>query len=334
LTTDRTLAIGPFRLASRALLAPMAGVTDRPFRALCRRFGAALAASEMLSSDVRLWSTAKSRRRLDHEGEPRPRVVQLAGFEPATMAEAARRCVDAGADIVDVNMGCPAKKVCNRLAGSALLRDEPLVARILESIVRAIDAPVTLKTRTGWDPANRNGPRIARIAEQCGVRAIAIHGRTRADMFRGAAEYDTIREIKAAVRIPVIANGDIDSGTRARAVLEATGCDGVMIGRAAQGSPWIFEEVNYFLAHGENSGELPVARVRDIMRAHLEDLYAFYGDETGVRMARKHLSWYCRRQAADGDERARVMREETAQGQMAAALTLFERTPVARHERT
>lgn len=327
MTTGRTLEIGPFRLASRALLAPMAGVTDRPFRALCRRFGAALAASEMLSSDVRLWSTAKSRRRLDHDGEPRPRVVQLAGVEAATMAEAARRCVDAGADIVDVNMGCPAKKVCNRLAGSALLRDEPLVARILESIVRAIDVPVTLKTRTGWDPANRNGPRIARIAEQCGVQAIAIHGRTRADLFRGAAEYDTIREIKTAVRIPVIANGDIDSGARARAVLDATGCDGVMIGRAAQGAPWIFEEVNYFLAHGECPGELPPVRVRDIMRAHLEDLYSFYGDETGVRMARKHLSWYCRRQAADGDVRSRVMREETPLGQLAAALTLFERTP-------
>ena len=328
------LEIGPFRLGSRALLAPMAGVTDRPFRALCRRFGAALAASEMLSSDVRLWSTAKSRRRLDHDGEPRPRVVQLAGVEPATMAEAARRCVDAGADIVDVNMGCPAKKVCNRLAGSALLRDEPLVARILESIVRAVDAPVTLKTRTGWDPANRNGPRIARIAEQCGVRAIAIHGRTRADLFRGAAEYDTIREIKAAVRIPVIANGDIDSGARARAVLAETGCDGVMIGRAAQGAPWIFEEVNFFLAHGENPGEPPAARVRDIMRAHLEDLYSFYGEETGVRMARKHLSWYCRRRAPDGDVRSRVMREETAQGQLAAALTLFEHAPIARNERT
>ncbi|MDE2294102.1 MAG: tRNA dihydrouridine synthase DusB [Gammaproteobacteria bacterium] len=331
MTRGPALEIGPFRLASRALLAPMAGVTDRPFRALCRRFGAALAASEMLSSDVRLWSTAKSRRRLDHDGEPRPRVVQLAGVEPATMAEAARRCVDAGADIVDVNMGCPAKKVCNRLAGSALLRDEPLVARILESIVRAVDAPVTLKTRTGWDPANRNGPRIARIAEQCGVQAIAIHGRTRADLFRGAAEYDTIREIKAAVRIPVIANGDIDSGARARAVLAETGCDAVMIGRAAQGAPWIFEEVNFFLAHGENPGELPPAKVRDIMRAHLEDLYSFYGEETGVRMARKHLSWYCRRQPADGDVRSRVMREETAQGQLAAALTLFERASIARN---
>ena len=331
MTRGPALEIGPFRLASRALLSPMAGVTDRPFRALCRRFGAALAASEMLSSDVRLWSTAKSRRRLDHDGEPRPRVVQLAGVEPATMAEAARRCVDAGADIVDVNMGCPAKKVCNRLAGSALLRDEPLVARILESIVRAVDAPVTLKTRTGWDPANRNGPRIARIAEQCGVQAIAIHGRTRADLFRGAAEYDTIREIKAAVRIPVIANGDIDSGARARAVLAETGCDAVMIGRAAQGAPWIFEEVNFFLAHGENPGELPPAKVRDIMRAHLEDLYSFYGEETGVRMARKHLSWYCRRQPADGDVRSRVMREETAQGQLAAALTLFERASIARN---
>ena len=318
------IQIGPYRLASRVLLAPMAGITDRPFRALCRRFGAALAASEMLSSDVRLWGTAKSRHRLDHDGEPRPRVVQLAGYDPATLAEAARRCVDAGADIVDLNMGCPAKKVCNRLAGSALLRDESLVARILEAVVRAVDAPVTLKTRTGWDAEHRNGPQIARIAELSGVRALAVHGRTRADRFNGAAEFDTVRAIKAAVKIPVIANGDIDCGERAREVLAQTGCDGVMIGRAAQGTPWIFDEVNNFLLHGEFCAGLPRENVRDIIRAHLEDLYSFYGDETGVRVARKHLSWYCRRDAGEESLRARVLREETAHGQLTAALRFLE----------
>lgn len=318
------IQIGPYRLRSNVVLAPMAGVTDRPFRMLCRRFGAALAASEMLSADVRLWDSAKSRRRMDHSGEPSPRAVQIAGYDPSMMADAARRCVDLGAEIIDVNMGCPAKKVCNRLAGSALLRDESLVARILDAVVRAVGAPVTLKTRTGWDPEHRNGVRIARIAEESGIRALAIHGRTRADMYRGEAEFDTIRAIKAAVAIPVFANGDIDSGARAHAVLAETGCDGVMIGRAAQGKPWIFDEVNFFLAQGESRADLPRQKVRDIMRAHLEDLYSFYGDETGVRVARKHLSWYCRRHSGWDALRARVMQETTPREQLFAALELFE----------
>src|SRR5271167_2567657 len=245
------MKIGPYELPSNVVLAPMAGVTDRPFRILCRRFGAGLAASEMLSADVRLWDTPKSRRRMDFAGEASPRVVQIAGFDPGMMAEAARRNVDAGADIIDINMGCPAKKVCNRLAGSALLQDEALVARILRAVVNAVSVPVTLKTRTGWDPTRKNGVRIARIAEDCGIQALAIHGRTRADMYQGIAEHDTARAIKERIKIPVFVNGDIDSPLRAREVLVQTGCDGVMIGRAAQGRPWIFDEVNSFIHGGK-----------------------------------------------------------------------------------
>src|SRR5271155_4883177 len=221
-----SVKIGPYTLSSNIFLAPMAGVTDRPFRMLCRRFGAGLAASEMLTSDVRLWDTPKSRRRMDHSGEPSPRVVQIAGFDPSMMADAARRNIDAGAQIIDINMGCPAKKVCNRLAGSALLQDEPLVAQILQSVVRAVDAPVTLKTRTGWDRDHKNGVRIARIAEDNGIQALAIHGRTRSDLYQGSAEHETVAAIKAAVKIPVFANGDVDSPQRARHILESTGCDG------------------------------------------------------------------------------------------------------------
>lgn len=277
-----------YALAAPVALAPMAGVTDRPFRILCRRLGAGIAASEMVTSDVRLWHTAKSRRRMDHEGEPQPRVVQIAGGEPQMMAEAASRNADAGAQIIDINMGCPAKKVCNRAAGSALLNDEPLVASILAATVAAAGVPVTLKMRTGWDPAHRNGVRIARIAEDCGVAALAVHGRTRADQYRGDAEYDTIRAIKEAVRIPVFANGDIVSAHKAAAVLEHTGADGVMIGRAALGAPWIFRA----LLPGADAAPPPAAEVRDIILAHLDDLYAFYGEHTGLRVARKHLGWY------------------------------------------
>ncbi len=316
--------IGPYLLPSNVVLAPMAGVTDRPFRILCRRHGAGLAASEMLSADVRLWHTAKSRRRMDHAGEPSPRVVQIAGFDPEMMAEAARRNVDAGAEIIDVNMGCPAKKVCNRLAGSALLQDESLVGRILDSVVRAVKAPVTLKTRTGWDREHKNGIRIARIAESAGIQALAIHGRTRADLYKGAAEFDSVRAIKASVKIPVFANGDIASPQRAREILRSTGCDGVMIGRAAQGQPWIFDDVNFFIANGLPRAELPRQKVRDIMRAHLEDLYSFYGDETGVRVARKHLSWYCEQHPGCGEMRKRLMQIETPQGQLSAALQIFD----------
>jgi tRNA-dihydrouridine synthase B len=320
------MKIGPYVLPSNVLLAPMAGVTDRPFRMLCRRFGAGLAASEMLTADVRLWDTAKSRRRMDHDGEPSPRVVQIAGVDPSMMAEAARRNVDAGAQIIDINMGCPAKKVCNRLAGSALMQDEELVARILHSVVAAVPVPVTLKTRTGWDAAHKNGIRIARIAEDIGIQALAIHGRTRADFYQGFAEHETVAAIKAAVKIPVIANGDIDSPRRALQVLHATGCDGVMIGRAAQGRPWIFDEVNFFLATGESRAGLALEKVRDIMRAHLEDLYAFYGDETGVRVARKHLSWYLRQhpgQEADA-LRNRLVRIGSPQEQLSMLLEHYD----------
>jgi tRNA-dihydrouridine synthase B len=320
----RSVRIGPYELPSIVLLAPMAGVTDRPFRILCRRFGAGLAASEMLTADVRLWDTPKSRRRMDHAGEPSPRVVQIAGFDPLMMAEAARRNVDAGAQIIDINMGCPAKKVCNRLAGSALLQDEELVARILHSVVQAVEVPVTLKTRTGWDRDHKNGVRIARIAEGNGIQALAIHGRTRADLYQGNAEHETVAAIKGAVKIPVFANGDVDSPQRARQVLEATGCDGIMIGRAAQGRPWIFDEVNFFLAEGESRATLAPEKVRDIMRAHLEDLYAFYGDETGVRVARKHLSWYFRQHPGQEALRNRLVHIETPQEQLSTLLEHYD----------
>jgi len=316
--------IGPYILPSNVVLAPMAGVTDRAFRMLCRRFGAGLAASEMLTADVRLWHTPKSRRRMDYSGEPSPRVVQIAGFDPLMMADAARRNVDAGAEIIDINMGCPAKKVCNRLAGSALMQDEALVARILYAVVHAVSAPVMLKTRTGWDRNNKNGTRIAAIAEDCGIQALAIHGRTRADMYQGSAEHETVAAIKAAAKIPVFANGDIDSPQRARDILAHTGCDGVMIGRAAQGRPWIFDEVNFFLRSGELRRELALENVRDIMRAHLEDLYALYGDETGVRVARKHLSWYFRQHPGQEALRDRLVTIESPREQLSTLLEHFD----------
>jgi tRNA-dihydrouridine synthase B len=286
------MRIGPYELSSSVVLAPMVGVTDRPFRQIARQFGAGLAASEMITSDVRLWTTKKTRLRMDHSGEPEPRVVQLAGADPEALAEAARRNIDLGAQIIDINMGCPAKKVCNRLCGSALLTDETLVAKILSTVVAASSVPVTLKTRTGWSPDLRNGVRIAQLAESCGIAALAVHGRTREDFYDGAAEYETIREIKSRVHIPVFANGDIDSPEKARAVLDFTGATGVMLGRAAHGSPWIFRDVNYFLSHGKIAPALPLRKVRDTILAHLESLYAFYGEETGLRVARKHLGWY------------------------------------------
>jgi tRNA-dihydrouridine synthase B len=278
----------------------------------------------MLTADMRLWDTPKSRRRMDHTGEPGPRVVQIAGFDPSMMAEAARRNVDAGAQIIDINMGCPAKKVCNRLAGSALLQDEELVARILHSVVQAVDVPVMLKTRTGWDRDHKNGIRIARIAEDNGIQALAIHGRTRADLYQGDAEHETAAAIKSSIRIPVFANGDVDSPQRAAEILRATGCDGIMIGRAAQGRPWIFDEVNFFLTEGKSRANLALENVRDIMRAHLEDLYSFYGDETGVRVARKHLSWYFRQHPGQEDLRNRLVRIETPREQLATLLEHYE----------
>jgi tRNA-dihydrouridine synthase B len=288
-----TVRIGPYALPSNVVLAPMAGVTDRPFRVLCRKFGAGLAASEMITADTRLWNTSKSRNRMNHEGEPEPRVVQLAGADPQALAEAARANVALGAQIIDLNMGCPAKKVCGKLCGSALLTDESLVARILQAVVRAVEVPVTLKIRTGWDRARKNGVNIACLAEDSGIAALAVHGRTRADFYAGDAEYATIRAIKERVRIPVFANGDIATPEKAREVLDFTGADGVMIGRASHGAPWIFRAVNARLREGIAPPPLLRADVRDIILAHLDSLYSFYGEETGVRIARKHLGWYC-----------------------------------------
>jgi tRNA-dihydrouridine synthase B len=318
------ITIGPYRLTGRALLAPMAGVTDLPFRRLCRRLGAALAAGEMLSADARLWDTAESRRRRDFSGEPGPRVVQIAGGDPQMMADAARRNADAGAEIIDINMGCPARKVCNKDAGSALLRDEALVAAILEATVRAVDLPVTLKIRTGWHPAGRNGVRIARIAEDAGIRLLAVHGRTRACRFDGEAEYATIAGIKRAVRIPVIANGDIDSAHKAARVVAETGADGVMVGRAAQGRPWIFRDIEAALAGRPVPAEPGAGEVRDIMTAHLRDLYDFYGPEAGVRIARKHIGWYCRERPQAQTFRQSVMQVESAEGQLARVREYFD----------
>ncbi len=311
------MRIGPHELGSNVVLAPMAGVTDRPFRVLAKSFGAGLAASEMITSDVRLWTTKKTQRRLDHDGEPEPRVVQLAGAEPQALAEAARRNIDLGAQIIDINMGCPAKKVCNRLCGSALLTDENLVAEILTAVVAASSVPVTLKTRTGWSRDRRNGVRIAQLAESCGIAALAIHGRTREDFYDGAAEYETIREIRSRTRIPLFANGDIDSPEKARMVLDFTGANGVMLGRAAHGSPWIFRDVNYFLSHGKNAPALPIQKVCDTILAHLESLYAFYGEETGVRVARKHLGWYLEKMQDAPDVRRELMAASTSASQFA-----------------
>jgi len=284
-----------FSLRNNLFVAPMAGVTDRPFRQLCKKMGAGLAVSEMVTSNSLLYGSAKTQRRANHEGEVEPISVQIAGSIPAMMAEAARHNVDRGAQIIDINMGCPAKKICNVMAGSALLRDEPLVARILETVVNAVPGtPVTLKIRTGWDKANRNALSILRIAEQSGIRALAMHGRTRACGYTGSAEYETIAAVKAQARIPIIANGDITSPEKAKFVLEATGADALMIGRAAQGRPWLFREIEHYLNTGTHLMPPRVSEIHDILLAHLQDLYDFYGIETGVRVARKHISWYTR----------------------------------------
>jgi tRNA-dihydrouridine synthase B len=319
--------IGDLTFDNNVGLAPMAGVTDRPFRHLCRRLGAALCPSEMVTSDVRLWGSDKSRRRLDHRGEPGPIIVQIAGSEPKMMAEAARQSVELGARMVDINMGCPAKKVCNRAAGSALLRDEALVASILETVVAAVNVPVTLKMRTGWDRDNRNGPRIARIAEDSGIAGLFVHGRTRADRFDGEAEYETIRHIKAQVSIPVLANGDVDSAPRAARVLAQTGADGLLIGRAAQGQPWIFREIVHYLRTGMEIASPTAVEVRDIMLAHLDTLYSFYGESLGVRVARKHLSWYCKARPGAESFRHGAVRAETAAEQLRLVTVFFDQTP-------
>ena len=313
------MRIGPYVLSSPAVLAPMAGVTDRPFRILCRKLGAGLAASEMLTSDTRLWNTPKSRRRMDHDGEPEPRVVQLAGSEASSLAEAARQNVALGAQIIDINMGCPAKKVCGKACGSALLKDETLVARLLDAVVNAVNVPVTLKIRTGWDASNKNGVRIARIAEAAGIQSLAVHGRTREDFYTGVAEYDTIREIKSSVAMPVFANGDIDDPQKARDVLDFTRADGVMIGRASHGAPWIFRAVNSHLTTEKSASAPSREEVRGIILAHLEALYAFYGEDLGVRVARKHLGWYFESLPDCTNVRASLMAPITTATQFAAA---------------
>jgi len=321
-----TLKIGPYALPSPFVLAPMAGVTDRPFRSLCRRYGAGMTTSEMTTADTRLWQTAKSRHRLDLDLDAEPVAVQIAGSDPQQMADAARACVDRGAQIIDINMGCPAKKVCRRLAGSALMQDETLVAAILDAVVAAVDVPVTLKTRTGWDPEHRNGVAIARIAEAAGIVSLAIHGRTRACRYRGDAEYATIARIKEAVEIPVLANGDITSVEKSLEVLRLTGADGLMIGRGAQGRPWIFRELDFGLRGVAPKPPVEKQELRAIMLGHLNELHRFYGEKTGVRVARKHLTWYCEN-LADADEfRHRVVRVDSASEQIRLTQDFLDRS--------
>jgi len=317
------MRIGPYTIDPPLILAPMAGVTDKPFRLLCKRLGAGYAVSEMTTADPRLWRTRKSAQRLDHEGEPAPIGVQIAGSDPQALAAAARHAVDHGAEIVDINMGCPAKKVCKAWAGSALLQDEALVARIVTAVVGAVTVPVTLKIRTGWHREHRNGVCIARIAEDAGIQALAVHGRTRDMLYTGEAEYETIAAIKQAVRIPVVANGDVTSPQKAREVLAATGADALMIGRAAQGRPWIFGEIAHFLATGELEPAPRLAAVRDTLLEHVRALHEFYGETAGVRIARKHLAWYAKDRSENEAFRAVVNRAETADEQLRLTLAYF-----------
>ncbi|MDA7085012.1 tRNA dihydrouridine synthase DusB [Pseudomonas sp. SA3-5] len=309
------LCIGPYTLPNSLILAPMAGVTDRPFRQLCHRMGAGMVVSEMVTSDVRLWNTRKSSLRLIHQDDVEPRSVQIAGGDPQLLAEAAQRNVELGAQIIDINMGCPAKKVCNKAAGSALLKDEGLVREILQAVVAAVDVPVTLKIRTGWDRQNKNGIIVAKIAEQAGIVALAVHGRTRADLYTGEAEYDSIAAIKQAVSIPVLANGDIDSPEKAKAVLTATGADGLLIGRAAQGRPWIFREVEHYLRTGQKLAPPSLFEVERILLEHMAELHLFYGEVMGVRIARKHVGWYLATLPGAREFRARFNRLECTDAQ-------------------
>ncbi|WP_339899895.1 tRNA dihydrouridine synthase DusB [uncultured Gilvimarinus sp.] len=318
------LQIGPYQIDAPVILAPMAGVTDRPFRQLCRQQGAGLAISEMVTSDASLWHSRKSRQRLDHRGETGPIAVQIAGADPAMMADAARLNVDNGAQIIDINMGCPAKKVCKKAAGSALLRDEALVADILHAVVSAVDVPVTLKIRTGWSPEQRNAVAIARLAEDSGIQALAIHGRTRACRFGGQAEYDTIAEVVQNIAIPVLCNGDIDSAHKAQCVLQHTGAQAVMIGRAAQGRPWIFRQIDHYLRTGELLAEPPLTDIRDILCTHLGELAEFYGPVMGPRISRKHLGWYLQTLPDSGPFRATFNQLENAQDQYASVRDYFE----------
>ncbi|WP_286237172.1 tRNA dihydrouridine synthase DusB [Neptuniibacter halophilus] len=317
--------IGPYTIDSQVILAPMAGVTDRPFRQLCKRMGAGLVVSEMVTSDTRLWNSRKSSYRLNHAGEAEPRSVQIAGGDPQMMAEAAAMNVARGAQIIDINMGCPAKKVCNKAAGSALLRDEVLVSDILNAVVAAVEVPVTLKIRTGWDLNSKNGLNVARIAEDAGIQALAVHGRTRSCGYKGEVEYDTIRDIVDSVSIPVFANGDIDSPEKAAAVLEHTGCAAVMIGRAAQGQPWLLREIDHYLRTGTILAPPALEEIREILLAHLQELHSFYGDYMGVRIARKHVGWYLQNKTNGSSFRKQFNTIETAADQAAAIEGFFDK---------
>lgn len=317
------MRIGPYAIVPSLILAPMAGVTDRPFRQLCRRLGAGLAVSEMTSSNPRLWHTEKSRLRADHAGEDAPIAVQIAGYDPQMMADAARHNVEQGAQIIDLNMGCPAKKVCRVDAGSALLKDEPLVAAICAAVARAVDVPVTLKIRTGYDRARRNAVAVARLAEDAGIAALTVHGRTREDHYQGSAEYETIAAVKQAVRIPVIANGDVTSGAKAREVLDATGADALMVGRGALGNPWIFKEITNYLETGHTSDPPTAEEVGQVLLGHLDELHAFYGPGRGVRVARKHIQWYCQDHPGSEALWSAVNRVECAASQQALVAEFF-----------
>jgi tRNA-dihydrouridine synthase B len=318
------MQIGPYKLENSLILAPMAGVTDRPFRQLCRSLGAGLAVSEMISANSSLWGNRKTLQRLDHRGEQGPISVQILGADPQMMAQAAKINAARGAQIIDINMGCPAKKVCKVAAGSALLQNERLVGEILQAVVTAVEVPVTLKIRTGWDPEHRNGLQVARIAEDCGIQAIAIHGRTSACKFSGQAEFDTIRRIKQTIQIPVIANGDIDSPQRAKQVLAFTGADGIMIGRAAQGRPWIFHEIEQFLQTGEEPPRPSLDWIESLLSTHLEQLYEFYGEYQGVRIARKHIAWYSKGHPEGAEFRNGINRSDTAVAQRQLIRQFFD----------
>jgi tRNA-dihydrouridine synthase B len=322
-TPLRPFPIGPYLLPNNLVLAPMAGVSDRPYRVLCRRFGAGLAVSEMVSSDIRLRGSTKSLKRLDFAGEIGPISVQIVGTDPRAMGEAARFHLDLGAQIIDINMGCPAKKVCRVAAGSALLRDEPLVGRILAAVVQAVAAPVTLKIRTGWSPEQRNAVTIARIARESGIAALTVHGRTRACGYGTPAEHETIRAIRAQVDLPLIANGDIDSPQAALRVLDSTGCDAIMIGRAAQGRPWIFRDIAAFLATGVTPDAPAPDWIRDLLIEHLDGLYQFYGTYAGVRIARKHIAWYCRGLPGAAVFRVGINHANSTRDQVSQVLAFF-----------
>jgi len=317
------MQIGPYQLKNNLIVAPMAGVTDRPFRMLCKRMGAGMAVSEMVSSNSLLYGSEKTKRRANHEGEADPISVQIVGADPDMLAQAAKYNVDHGAQIIDINMGCPAKKICNVMAGSALLQNEPLVARLLEAVVGAVKVPVTLKIRTGWDKQNRNAIRIARIAETSGIQALAIHGRTRACAYTGEAEYDTIAAVKSSVNIPIIANGDITTPEKARHVLKYSGADAVMIGRAAQGRPWLFREIEHFLSTGLHLPAPEVDEIHGVLLAHVHELYDFYGKHTGLRVARKHISWYTKGLAGSAHFRHQMNQLESPAEQLAAVGEFF-----------